>query len=157
MVIAVEPSVLIEVISRDAGDLRELRLQRLGHRGGHGVGTGAGKLRRNLNGRKIDLRQRRDRQSRIGDDADEQNADHQQRGCDRMPNERRGDTACHGQGALAGAFCAAVCLRRRRELVALRSARPTSLAAIDIGRPTTTFSPGDRPLRDDAIARRPPG
>ena len=80
---------------RDAGDLRELRLERLGDRGGHGVGTGAGELGGNLNGGEIDLRQRRDRQSRISDDADEQDADHQQRGGDGMPNERLGDAARH--------------------------------------------------------------
>jgi len=34
------------------------------------------------NGRKIDLRQGRDRQQRIGDEADEQDAGHHQRGAD---------------------------------------------------------------------------
>ena len=39
--------------------------------------------RGDLDGREIDLRQRRDRQQRIGDEADEENAGHQQRGADR--------------------------------------------------------------------------
>ena len=79
----VVPSPLVDVICDDAGDLRELPLKRLGHRGRHGLGAGAGKLGRDLDGRKIDLRQRRNRQARIGDQADKQETDHHQRGRDR--------------------------------------------------------------------------
>ena len=46
-------------------------------------GLRAGQRGGDLNGREIDLRQRRDRQQRIGDEADEQDARHQQRGADR--------------------------------------------------------------------------
>src|SRR3954470_12777279 len=41
---------------RDAGNLAEATLERRRDRRGHGVGTGARKLRRNVYGRKIDLR-----------------------------------------------------------------------------------------------------
>ena len=68
---------------RDAGNLRELPLQRLRHRGGHGLRAAAGQGGGDLDGREVDLRQRRDRQQRIGDEADEQDAGHQQRGADR--------------------------------------------------------------------------
>ena len=52
-----------------------------------------GKRRRHLDGREIDLRQRRDGQQRIGDDSDEQDAGHQQRGRNRKPDERRRNAA----------------------------------------------------------------
>ena len=56
----------------DAGDLRELPLERLRHRGGHGFRARARQGRGDLNGREVDLRQRRHRQQRIGDEADKQ-------------------------------------------------------------------------------------
>ena len=59
--------------------LAELPLERRGHRGGHHVRAGAGIEREHLDGRVVDLRQRRDRQLRVGDDADQQDRDHQQR------------------------------------------------------------------------------
>jgi hypothetical protein len=46
----------------DAGNLRELTLQRLRHRGCHGLRTAAGQGGRDLDGREVDLRQRRHRQ-----------------------------------------------------------------------------------------------
>ena len=58
------------------------------------VGAGAGQLRRDLDGREVDRGQRRHRQAAIGDQADEQDADHDQRGADRVPDEGRGDAAC---------------------------------------------------------------
>ena len=74
---------------RDAGDLRELTLERLRHRGRHGFRACAGQGGCDLNGREIDLRQWRDRQQRVGDKADKQDAGHQQRGADGIANERR--------------------------------------------------------------------
>jgi len=47
-VIEVDPSVETDVICETAGNLRELRLERLRHRGGHGFRTGAGELRGDL-------------------------------------------------------------------------------------------------------------
>ena len=49
---------------RDAGNLRELPLERRGDRGGDGFGAGALPGGGDLDGREIDLRQRRDRQER---------------------------------------------------------------------------------------------
>src|SRR4029077_17572099 len=56
-----------------------------------------------LNGREVDLRQRRYGQQRIGDEADEKNAGHHQRGADGVANERRGDTVAHSCLTLAWA------------------------------------------------------
>ena len=86
---------------RDAGNLRELALQRLRDRRGHGLRAAAGQAGGDLDGRKIDLRQRRHRQQRIGDEADEQDAGHHQRGADRIANERRGDSVAHSLATLA--------------------------------------------------------
>ncbi len=80
---------------RDAGNLRELALQRLRDRRGHGFRAAAGQRRRDLDGREVDLRQRRYRQQRIGDEADEQDAGHHQRGADRVADERRRNSPAH--------------------------------------------------------------
>ena len=86
---------------RDAGNLRELTLQRLRHRGRHGLRAAAGQGGCDLNGREVDLRQRGYRQQRIGDEADEQNAGHHQRGADRVANEGRGNSVAHSRLTLA--------------------------------------------------------
>ena len=83
MVIAVEPSVLVEVICETPEICANCVSSGWATAEAMVSGLAPGSLRGNLNGREIDLRQRRDRQLRIGDDADEQDADHQQRGCDR--------------------------------------------------------------------------
>ncbi len=95
------PSVARRGHLRDAGDLRELPLERLRHRGGHGLRAGAGQRGGDLDGREVDLRQRRDRQLRIGDEADEQDAGHQQRGADGIANERRRNSVAHCWSTLA--------------------------------------------------------
>ena len=74
--------------------LAKLALQRGGHGGGHHVGAGAGIEGEHLDGRVVDLRQGRDRQLRVGDDADQQDRGHQQRGRDRPQNKWAGRT--HG-------------------------------------------------------------
>ena len=72
---------------RDAGDLRELPLQRLRHGGGHGFGAGAGEFGVHVDGRKIDARQRRDRQQRISGEPDQNHRGDEQRGADGAVNE----------------------------------------------------------------------
>ena len=57
------------------GDLPEMALERRGDAGGDGVGAGAGQRRGDRYGRKIDLRQRRHRQSGEAEDAGDGNAD----------------------------------------------------------------------------------
>jgi hypothetical protein len=94
---------------RDARDLGELALERRRHRGGHRLRAGARQLRRDLDRREIDLRQRRHRQQRIGGDADQQDAGHQQRGRDRPIDE--------GRGEIHGAFPAAAAPPRSSTLV----------------------------------------
>ncbi len=74
----------------EALHLAELALERGGDGGGHHVGAGAGIEREHLDGRVVDLRQRGDRQLEEGDDADEQNGGHQQRGGDRPQDEWAG-------------------------------------------------------------------
>ena len=71
--------------------LPELALQRRGDRGCHHFRTGAGIERLHLDGRVIDLRQGRERQEGIGDDAGQHDRRHQQRGRDRAQNEGFGD------------------------------------------------------------------
>eukprot|EP01022_Parablepharisma_sp_SALTPOND_P004196 TRINITY_DN118_c0_g1_i13.p1 TRINITY_DN118_c0_g1~~TRINITY_DN118_c0_g1_i13.p1 ORF type:complete len:2030 (+),score=744.92 TRINITY_DN118_c0_g1_i13:50280-56369(+) len=67
---------------REAGNERELALQRLGHIGGHGLGTAAGQLRGDLDGREVHLRQRCHRQQRPDRHPHQQDGDGQQRGTD---------------------------------------------------------------------------
>ena len=86
---------------RDAGDLRKLALQRLRDRRGHGFRAAAGQGGGDLDGREVDLRQRCYRQQRIGDEADEQDAGHHQRGADRIADEGRGDSLAHSLATLA--------------------------------------------------------
>ena len=66
-VIWLMPNELDEVISRQRRDLPELALERRRHQRRHGVGAGARQLGRDLDGREIDLRQRRDRQPPIAE------------------------------------------------------------------------------------------
>ena len=56
---------------RHARDLRELRLERLRHRGGHDLRARARQVRRHQDGGEVHLRERRDRQEREGDETDE--------------------------------------------------------------------------------------
>ena len=54
-------------------------------------GLAPGQVGEDRDGREVDLRQRRDRQQRIGDAAGQRHRDQQQRGGDRSLNEWRGD------------------------------------------------------------------
>ncbi|MGY4459699.1 hypothetical protein ACVWYI_003659 [Bradyrhizobium sp. LB13.1] len=72
----------------DARDLGELPFERLGHRRGHGLRAAARQIGGDLDGREVHLRQWRDRQQGIGDETDEENAGHQQRGADGITDER---------------------------------------------------------------------
>src|SRR5207302_900991 len=113
------------------GYLSELPLERCGHGRGHGVRTGARKLRRYQDGREIDLWQRRHRQHRKCHDPDERQRSHQQGGCDRTANEERRDV----HDGLPGAFAATSVLASTRD-PACRRYWPL----------TTTRSSGARPL-----------
>ena len=79
---------------RQRRDLAELALERRGDQRRHRLGAGARQLRRDLDGREIDLRQRRDRQRPIAERAAEHQRDPEQRGRDRPADEGRGDA--HG-------------------------------------------------------------
>ena len=61
-----------------AGHLAELPLQRRRHRRGHHLGTGARVEGGHLDGRIVDLRQGRQRQEAVADDADQQDRQHRQ-------------------------------------------------------------------------------
>ena len=71
-----------------ARHLAELALERRGDRRRHHVRARARIERQHLDGRVVDLRQRRDRQLAVGDDAGQQDRRHQQRGRDRPQDER---------------------------------------------------------------------
>src|SRR4030095_2083943 len=72
------------------GHLAELPFERRRHRGCHHVGGGARVRRRDLNGWIVDLGQRRHRKLTVGDDAGQQDSDHQQRCRDRSQDEDPG-------------------------------------------------------------------
>ena len=63
---------------RKARNFTELYLQRRGHRGRHHLGTGAGVEGLHLNGRIVDVRQRRNRQEAHSHQPHEDQRDHQQ-------------------------------------------------------------------------------
>ena len=75
----------------NVGDRSQMPFQRRGNRGRHGVRAGAGKLRLHQDCREINLRQRRDRQSEIGKEPSQRDADGQQRRGNRTRNERGGN------------------------------------------------------------------
>ena len=77
-----------------------------------------GRRRGDLDGGKVDLRQRRDRQHRKGDHADHQQSGRQQRRRDRTADERFGDAHCG-----AGAAEAPQGTRRGRRGVSRRAQR----------------------------------
>ena len=52
------------------------------------LGSAPGRLARDINGREFDGRQAGDREKQVGDRADEEQADRQQRCADRPPDER---------------------------------------------------------------------
>jgi hypothetical protein len=76
---------------RETGDLRELALWRLRHGCRHGFGACSRKLRGDLDGWEIDLRQRRHRQERKGRNAGKRQRHRQQRGRDGAADEWSGD------------------------------------------------------------------
>src|SRR5262249_34983670 len=127
------------------GYLRELTLERGGDCGRHGLCARPCKRRLNLDRRKIDLRQGRDRQERKCRDAGKRDRRHQQRGGDRAADERLGEvhltlpaSADCGVVKLTGAlrasrYCPSVTTRspsRRPEVTTVRSpdVGPTSIA-----------------------------
>ena len=90
-VIWLMPNELDEVIDSQRRDLPELALERRGHQCGDGVGVGARKLRGDLDGGEIDLRQRGDRQPPVAERAAQHHRDAEQRSRDRPVDEGRGD------------------------------------------------------------------
>jgi hypothetical protein len=63
----------------EAGDGRELTLERGRDRGGHGLGRCTRKMPRHDDGRKIDLRNRGDGKQAIAEQAEDDEGQHQQR------------------------------------------------------------------------------
>ena len=78
------------------------------------AGIGAGPARRDADGREVDIRQARDRQEVIGDDADQQQPDRQQRGADRPADEGVGEFMTPSAAAPATAPAAAAPAARAR-------------------------------------------
>ena len=90
--------VLDEVISLTPGDVAELPFQRRGDGGRHDFRTGARQRRAHGDGRKIHLRQRRDRQLQIRHRARQRNRRGQQRRADRTADEWRGNVHASSAG-----------------------------------------------------------
>ena len=151
---------------RQRRDLAELPLQRRRHQRGDGVGAGAGKLGGDLDGRKVDLRQRRHRQTTSSRASRPAWSRSQQRSRDRPPDERRRDAhscasfdddvanACRGRSACRPP----VAPRRGHRLAAGRPAParrwspPPRLPAVSRAKPVvTTRSPAS------GRSRSPPG
>src|SRR6202030_3226208 len=83
-----------------ARHLTELHLEGRGDGGGHDLWTGARIEGLHLDGRVIDLGQGRDWQEAVGDDADQHDGGHQQRGRDWPQDERPG--WAHASGMWSG-------------------------------------------------------
>ena len=79
---------------RQVGHLPELPLQRRGDGGGHHLRAGAGIESLHLDRRIVDVRQRRQRQEPVGDDADQQDREHQQRSRHRPFDEQARRVHC---------------------------------------------------------------
>ena len=90
-VMLVLPRVLRRGHRIEAGDGRELPLQRRRHGGRHGFGTGAGQAGAHLNGREIDVGQIADRQARDTRQRRTGRSRHDQRGHDRPADENLSD------------------------------------------------------------------
>jgi len=78
-------------------ELKMYANERRGDRPGHHVGAGAGVERDHLDRRVVDLGQRRQRQEAEGDDADQQDRRHQQRGRHRPLDEGLGRAHARGR------------------------------------------------------------
>ena len=83
----------------DVGDLAQVPLERRRDRGRHGVGARARHVRLNRDDRKIDLRQRRNRELRIAEQSGENDADRQEDRRHRPANEDLGKAVVHGASA----------------------------------------------------------
>ena len=123
---------------RDAGNLGDLALQRLGDRGGHRLRRGAGQIGAHRDRGEVDLRQRGHRQQGVGDEADEENRGHQQRRRHRSMYEGSGDAAIHGSApARRGAGA-----RRGRELPrCVRKVNAPNFLGCDNRRPECALRP----------------
>src|SRR5690606_28876814 len=81
----------------------------------HGLGAGAGKGGPDVDGRKIDLRQRRNRQQTVGEEAREHDRDRHEAARDRPADERAGEIHREaGTAAPADEAAAARCVRALR-------------------------------------------
>ena len=117
----------------EAGDRRELALERARDRRRHRARIAAGQAGADVQRRVVDLRQVADRQRAIGDDAEQRDRRHQQAGGDRPPDEDFGEVHS-GTPLLAGSAAAPCALppcalpRRRRG----RRVRPPAPRAVRI-------------------------
>ena len=75
----------------EAGDRRELALERAGDRRGHRARIAAGQAGADVQRREVDVGQIADRQRAVREDAEQRDAEHQQAGRDRPLDEERGN------------------------------------------------------------------
>ncbi len=110
-----------------AGDGGELALQRRGHGGRHGFGTGAGQRGRHLNGGVIHARQRRHRQLSESDGAEEQNGEADERGHDGPLDEEAREVHDFPASSFAGSTSCTCAPGKRRNWPSVTTVSPGAM------------------------------
>src|SRR5262249_16263208 len=144
IVIDVEPTTLVEGICEMPAICANCVSSGWGTPDATGLGLCAGGGGGTVDGGKMDLGERCHRQARIGDEADEQHAHHQQRRGDRQSDEWCGDSPFHDQGS----FCVLLAASLSGDCDGFALCGTTSAPSVSRYWPVvTTRSPLARPLR----------
>ena len=138
--IAVAPSELVDVICETPGICAIWRSSGWATDEAIVSGEAPGKLRADRDGREVDLRQRRDRQQRIGDRAGQQDRHHDQRRGDGMSDERSGNAATHRLSSPSWRSRRSTTRRARLEHIGARGHHAVALVHAFVDRPRDSTS-----------------